>query len=196
LVLGQNIKTGNLVQNHSGRFHRYRVASQTNSQAWQGKTIPATAQPDVSLIDPAIRAPRELVIWEDSATEAECRKRCEYERASRRGQGEGIEYSVAGWLQQAPSPGVTTRLWTAGETVPVYDPYMEIDAELLIKDVTLAFDDQQGHHSLITVTHPDALLAEPEATEESLEGMGWDCKFDANGRSACEHPADLAEAQQ
>ena len=131
-----NILSGNLSIDHSGRFNRYIIFSQGNAVG--EVTIDASVTPqqmsDRSGIsfDKDIRASRQLCkIAENSSDKKQCQERSDWEENIRIGRS--FSYTVT-----VPNHTVekTGEVWTPNMLVRVIDDYADLNTNLLVSDIS------------------------------------------------------------
>jgi len=166
LIEGENIEGAELDDDDSERFARYVALGQSEStESWNGaQALHASGAAN----DPALRANRvKLLTAETLATGVTLADRAAWERDIRRARGRSIVITVSGW-------SINGRLWQPNERVPVKIPRWDINAELLIKQVT-SIKDEEGSRSEITVVPQDvySLIRMAPATKGKKAQEKW-----------------------
>jgi|CXWL01.1.fsa_nt_gi prophage tail gpP-like protein len=165
LERGVNILRGKLQFTFRDRFGQYTVKGQgASSDALFGE---ATRLKAVTK-DPMIARYRPLIIIaDDLADGATLKRRALWEANVRSGKAAQIAITLQGWSH----PG---GLWAPNTVVHVRDPWLRVDADLLIKGVTLALDDTGGTVTELAVTLPQAfdLIPMPKKKADPWEMLG------------------------
>jgi prophage tail gpP-like protein len=167
LELGKNIRKGRGNFSMRDRFRHYIVVGQTQgTDNWFGKQASA---PKGEATDPRVRKPRTYVIVSDTPVNpSECRKRAEYESRLRWAQGRGVTYTVGGWRHEQ-------GVWRPGDLVRVIDGYLDLDSRMLVSDVQLIENSDDGRVAELRVSPPEAFeqkpVPEPEAETQGV--LGW-----------------------
>lgn len=128
LVFGQNVKDGEVALDFSQRFSAYVCKGQRagDDDAW-GESVSEQA---ATVTDTRVKRNRVLIIKQSGqADEGTCKDRVEYERAYRAARSVASTYLVQGWRQG------NGQLWVPNLMVPVKDPVIGFDDELLISEV-------------------------------------------------------------
>lgn len=133
LTAGQNVLTGSLNRDHSGRFATYICKGQmTGDDDFYGAQASQTQETGE---DAGITRKRVLVIKQSGqGTAASCRNRVLYERDSRAGKSLSGSYTVGGWRQG------NGALWEPNQMVKVVDPVAGFNDWLVIGSVTYRLD--------------------------------------------------------
>lgn len=167
LDLGVNIRKARGNFSTRDRFHRYIVTGQTQgTDSWFGEQA---AAPKGEAKDPRVRAPRTFLIVSDTPSDSkECRKRAEYESRLRWAQGRGITYTVGGWRHEQ-------GVWRPGDLVNVKDDYQGINSRMLVSDVQLIENGDDGRVAELRVSPPEAFeqTPVPEPGTETSGNLGW-----------------------
>jgi len=166
LELGVNIRKGRGNFSVRDRFHLYIVEGQTQgTDSWFGEQA---AAPRGQAKDPRIRSPRSFLIVSDvPADSGECRKRAEFESRRRWARGKGITYTVGGWRHES-------GVWRPGDLVRVKDEYLGLDGRMLVSDVQLIENGDDGRVAELRVAPPEAFEQKPVPEQEKATGtLGW-----------------------
>lgn len=172
LVMGEdgNVLTRRGTISHAQRYSEIKVMGSSNGgDAW-GEASPEALADNVGRAkDPDIKRHRPLIIQAESeGTNAEFKERAEWEVRHRRFSGTELTYTVAGW---EASEGV---FWVMNTLVPVNDPELFVNRDMLIKGVEL-YRDADGTRTDITVAPAEAydLPASREpASDDAIWGGG------------------------
>lgn len=134
LTVGENVLSGSMTQDHTGRFSEYIVKGQsTGSDTVSGEAISATTE---SITDPGVKRRRVLVVKQSGqANRASCRNRAVFERDSRAGKSLKGDYVVSGWRQPDGA------LWQVNQQVKVIDAISGFNDSLVISEVKYKLDE-------------------------------------------------------
>lgn len=138
LELGRNVLDADATFDGSDLFSEYQVRSQTagNDQDF-GEVVTGI---QATALEGGIGRRRVHVISsESSANKARCLARAKWEATTRLGRSTLANFTVRGWYDD------NGDLWQPGVLVDVRDDFLRINRELLIVNVDLTVDDQQGH---------------------------------------------------
>lgn len=148
LVLGDNILEADADDDCSGRFRTYRVLAQDRESGTKGPD--SSQQILAEATDKGARAPRLLIIDPTEACDdAGAQQLAAWSCAQRRAEGEGVRYTVRGWLDGK-------RPWRWNTIVSVNDPWARFNGDFLIADVTYTLDKEGGELAVLDVVPPDA----------------------------------------
>jgi prophage tail gpP-like protein len=118
--------------------------------------------------DPEIERYRPLVIVaEAQADDAIAEKRADWEIRRRKAEGTKATVVVNGWRQR----GDSGPLWETNLMVPIKAPWLSVDRELIIGEVTYTYDDG-GEKTSLALTLPDAFLPEKVRKPKAAKGTG------------------------
>lgn len=157
------------------RFAKYNVFSQGNASTLN--TDGDVSNEDIatrisSATDSYPRAQRVLNITAERSSDVEnLTNRSKWEANYRRAKSLEFEVRVFGHLKtQGGDP------WKLHQLVPVSDIYANIEAQLLIKDLTFSYDSSKGSTTTIGLVAKDAfsLKAEQDAREQKSNKQGDD----------------------
>ena len=154
LAVGENILEGNAGLDFAPVMSEYRVVGQKSGtdESWGEETNEVTA----SVSDPRATRYRPLLIQQQGQlTPALARARVNWERGSRMGKALATTYKVQGWRQS------NGALWRSNMIVPVRDPIIGYDRDMLITEVEYLLD-EQGTVATLQVAPPEAVLPEPK----------------------------------
>lgn len=162
LVLGENIYSGSGNRDRRDVFSTYTLKGQ--QQGSDERYGEGAAGVMAKATDNRIRRHRPLTIIADTPLDtAAARARVEWERNSRWGSSQSINYTVT---QHRQSNG---ELWRHGLLVSVTDAYQYLSgAERLITDVTYILD-EQGERVELTVQPREALDVLPQPEPEAVD---------------------------
>lgn len=160
LVQGENLLAATASHSALDRFSRYILKGQS---AGDDEVNGTTASgPSAEATDAAITRYRPiLIVAEEQATVASLKARAGWEASVRAATGERIDLTVQGWRDPAGA------IWAADLVVPVSAPWVEVEGDRLIADVTFTLDETSGSTSVLTCAPPDAYQAAPPAVGSS-----------------------------
>lgn len=116
----------------------------------------AAAGPRAEVTDPGVTRHRPLlIIAEEQATLSSLRDRAAWEASRRAAEGETADLTVQGWRDP------TGAIWKADQLVRVVSSWLDIDAEMLIADVTFSLTPETGSTTVLRCVPPDAYRPEP-----------------------------------
>jgi len=153
LKYGVNVKHGNSTGSMKGRHSKYIVKGQSpGSDDFSGKKA---NQQRAEAADQAVARYRPLIVMaEDAATAQSLRDRAAWERNTRAGKSQRASYKVQGWEHD-------DGLWEPNKMVPVWDPVLMIDAELLLVSVALVISESDGEIAELELTGAGAFGVKP-----------------------------------
>lgn len=153
LEVGQNILSGSADLDFAQIMSEYRVVGQKSGT--DESFAEDTNEVSASVTDPRATRYRPLLInQQGQLTAALARERVNWERGSRMGKALSASYRVQGWRQS------NGALWVPNLLVPVKDPIVGFDREMLITEVVYTLD-ESGTIATLAVAPPDAVLPEP-----------------------------------
>lgn len=156
LVQGEQLLAATAGHDVRDRFSRYVLKGQSAGDDEVNGA--AAAGPSAEAADAAITRYRPmLIVAEEQATLASLRARAGWEASVRAAVGERVDLTVQGWRDP------TGAIWAADLIVPVTAPWIDVDGDLLIADVTFSLDDAGGSITVLTCTPADAYRPEPPA---------------------------------
>lgn len=164
LVLGKNIKSARGHFSMKDRFSLYEVTSQAVAFDFDD---PVEATIGVGkATDPGVTRYRPLGIIADisSGGDEYRQKRAQWEAGVRLGRAMRADLTVQGWRDGAGT------LWRPNTLARVVDPFLAIDATLLISGVKLRLD-EDGSTATLTVTAKEAFTPAPVPLIKAL-GIG------------------------
>lgn len=156
-----NIQSASAKLDHSKRMSRYILKGQQSAtdNLFGDEAAGVTAE----AVDPAVTRYRPLLIVaeaeSDGATAAE---RARWEAVSRAGKAVQATVTVPGWFQDAER----TRLWIVNEVVSVSAPWLGIDRELLVGEITYSLSETEGTTVEMTLSPPEAFTPSREKRRE------------------------------
>lgn len=159
---------------------RFRRRMEIQRAGGGKKTRPKTlTQVRGSVRDEGITRHRpHLIVAEKQADDAEAIKRADWEMRRRIANAMRATITVQGWRQD------DGRLWLTNEMVYIDSPWLALDRELIIAEVTYTYD-AEGTKTELQLTHPDAFLAEPKRKgKESTTGGGKGKKGKGGGEGS------------
>ena len=172
LVVGENgnVQSRRGMISHAQRYSEIKVMGGSNGGDSWGAASPESLAENIGRAkDPDVKRHRPLIIQSESeGTNAEYNERAEWEVRHRRFSGTDIAYTVGGW---EASEG---QFWVMNTLVPVDDPELFVNRDMLIKGVEL-YRNVDGTHTDITVAPAEAydLPASREpASDDAIWGGG------------------------
>ena len=161
LVYGENILSGSASLSWVDRFSSYTLLGQQPGSDFLNAE--QSAQVLAADVDPGISRHRPLtIVAEQALNDAEAAERIAWEANVRASRGRTVSYRVQGWRETDNGP-----LWEPGRLVPVVDPLLGLDRELLIGG-TLQERGENGTVTALTLYPADAfarrLVPQPEET--------------------------------
>lgn len=187
-----NVKSAEVVYDHSQRFHEYEVVSQANPSAEcidlsgndTGKCGVAATKGMMDArgkadIDPGIRTTRKFLMTPSASFSPDiAAKRARWERALRIARSRKYHVTVQGFLS---NDGL---IWQAGQLVKVRDQFASINADLIVSEIRYNFTLNQGSTTTLTLVDQDVYkaLLEKNALKSKVNVMGTaDSKVDLSG---------------
>jgi prophage tail gpP-like protein len=163
-----NILTGSVSYDRTGRFNIYRFAAALNPVTLLSAGVTDLAElvdQSDGVTDAAIRQGRQLVLLSESpSSKTQNSKRATWEANIRRARGRVYSVTVLGYRHG----GFTGPLWNINELVTVQDDFAGIDAQMLVNTVAFNFD-ESGRTTTLSLVEKDAYtlaLAEPIEVEK------------------------------
>jgi prophage tail gpP-like protein len=158
LEQGVNIKSANGSLDHSQRFSQYLVKGQAAySQDTDGET---ESHVEGRITDSGIKRYRPmLIVAEAGGSTNSALERATWEANTRLGKSASAQITVMGWRQ---TPG--GELWLPNMLVYVKSPWLRMDGEMLIRQVTFnrdGTDGSEGTTTQIDICSPQAYSPEP-----------------------------------
>lgn len=156
LVQGENLLAASASHDARDRFSKYLLKGQSaGDDEVNGE---AAAAPSATVTDPAITRHRPLlVVAEDQATLASLAARAGWEASVRAARGEMVDLTVQGWRDPLG------EIWRADLIVPVSAPWVDVEGDMLIADVTFGLSEGLGSTTTLTCAPPAAYRPEPPA---------------------------------
>jgi len=161
LVEGENLKSGSVERDASGKFRRVVVRGQSSgTDALSGEQA---AAPQASAEDANVRrAARVLLVRpEGNVTTALAKKRAEWETTVRAARSLTVTVTVQGWTQG------NGALWPVNALARVNSVRLGLDEELLITSATYSLDDSGGTTTELVLRPPNAFKPEPVIPQRS-----------------------------
>lgn len=154
LVQGQNILSAEATYSFKERFSQYKVKAQDGGL--DGADTELWALLTATVKDPSVKRFRPIVIMaEGAASVSVCKLRAQWEQSVRIGKSSQITVSVPGWRQGDGS------LWRPNQLAVVKAPWLGINLELLITEVTLKDDDSTGKQAQLLLEPASAYVPDP-----------------------------------
>ena len=155
LILGENILGANSRRSMRDRFSKYTVKGQSNNAFTETTSVTASAE------DKLVRRFRpKTILAEDGLDIGGCRDRAIWHRNTAFANATSANYTVNGWYLDG-------ELIEPNKLVSVRDPFLKINSDQLISDVSYVID-EKGLRCEITVADPAAfdLKELPEPSDE------------------------------
>lgn len=160
LVQGENIKVASGSIDHSQRFSEYIVKAQASFNEWSDGEREAHIR--ASVTDTGVQRYRPmLIIAEAGGTGASVKDRATWEANTRIGKSASASITVQGWRQFPGGP-----LWEPNMLVPVSSPWLRMDGEMMIRQVTYERGDG-GTTSKLDIVSPQAFAPEPPDSKDA-----------------------------
>lgn len=168
LVRGQNILSATATFDATKRYRRYVVSGQ--AQGTDDLFGASAAAVKSEATDANVRrSERVLFIRPEGAVSlAFAKQRAAWEATVRAARAADVVITVQGWKQQDGS------LWPVNAIVPVKDPVVGVDGDMLITEATFALSEESGSITRLKVARPEAFIPEPVITST---GSGADSAF-------------------
>lgn len=162
LVQGQNILEASGTIDHSERFSNYLVKAQAGFSL--DTSSEAEAHIEGGTTDSGVTRYRPLlVLAEAGGSDASAGERATWEANNRLGKSAACSITVQGWQQQ---PG--GALWAPNLLVTVRSPWLRLDGDMIIRQVTFERGDS-GTTAKLDLVSPQAFAPEPP---DSLKAKG------------------------
>ncbi|VVP57028.1 phage baseplate assembly protein [Pseudomonas fluorescens] len=166
LVQGSNMKGADGTIDHSQRFSEYIVKGQAPYSADSDGAKEAHLKGGAT--DQAITRYRPmLIVAEAGSTAASVQERATWEANSRLGKSAVASITVMGWRQN----GFSGALWLPNQLVSIRSPWLRLDGEMLIRQVTYTRDLQGGTEAVLEIISPQAFDPEPPDADKSQDKM-------------------------
>jgi len=151
------------IANH-GERHRQRMIWQRETGTKKGNPKSLT-EVKGGAKDPDIKRYRPLVVVaEAQSDDGLAEKRADWEVRRRMAEGTQATITVNGWQQDEDG-----ALWQTNQMVPVKAPWLALDRELVISEITYSYDDG-GEKTTLALTLPDAFLPEQKRKAKKEKG--------------------------
>lgn len=169
LVQGVNIKDASGSIDHSQRFNQYLVKGQAAfSEDTDGE---AEAHIEGRVTDSGIKRYRPmLIVAEAGASNGDAIERATWEANTRIGKSATAQITVQGWRQTPGGP-----LWLPNMLVRVQSPWLRMDGDMLIRQVTFnrdSADGSDGTTTQIDIVSPQAYETEPPDSKKKKGKKG------------------------
>jgi prophage tail gpP-like protein len=156
LEWGKNILECDQENSMEERFSQYTVTGQSSGGGllgdnFSGKVLSQSAPS----LDTNVTRYRPTIIHEESKESGVSKiDRANWERNVRAGRSERVTYKVDGWEH-------ADGLWEPNTLVHVTDPECEIDEDLLVVTATYTRSNEDGSHTSLELTLPEAYTVQP-----------------------------------
>ncbi len=162
LVYGSNILEARHSVRGQGLFHTYLVrGQQPGTDALFGETA---AHVEAQAVDELVRRDRTLEILATGAlSQQDAQALVEWEATVRSARADAYTVIVpSSWRQNRPPERVDTGpLWEINQLVRLTHPYLRVDTELLVQQVTFASRPATGNTTTLELVRPDAYQSKP-----------------------------------
>ena len=149
-VLGVNIEEASANFTEAGRHSKVKVLGQ-RAAGTKAKDM----RPKGVATDKTVQRDRPLIITHDGeATPQELKKRADW--LLKQAAGQSVSASVTSF-EWRDSSG---KLWTPNFLVPVYDPFIDIEGDMLIKSPVFSWDGNGGTKVVCSLVDPRAMGGE------------------------------------
>ncbi|MGH7027943.1 phage baseplate assembly protein, partial [Brevundimonas sp.] len=151
---GETLLSASASDDGRDRFSKYVVKGQSAGD--DDVNGASAAGPKAEAQDAGVGRYRPLlVVGEEQATLASLRDRAGWEASTRAAAGTPVDLTVQGWRDPAG------EIWQANQLVPVVAPWLGLDGEVLIADVTFNLTPDNGSTTVLSCAPPDAYRPEP-----------------------------------
>ncbi len=175
LVQGENVLGADAQCDVKECYSRYMVKGQ--QQGFDSVLPELTSQVRAEASDATITRYRPLLILSEAqVNNANAQTRANWEAAVRAARSEVITVTVQGWTHNEE------QLWTINQRVAVKLPWLGIDSELLISQVTYALNEGQGSTTTLQLMRPDAFIPQPQIPP-SATTENWKKLIDADNHA-------------
>lgn len=155
LVQGRNIKSASGTLDASERFSDYTVKGQ--AQFSDDSDVETETHVKAAVKDSGVLRYRPLLVIADTETNGTTAKeRATWEANVRIGRSARAAVTVTGWRQRAGG-----ELWKPNLLVKVKAPWMRLEGEMLIRQVTFGKGSQQGTTTQLDLVSPQSFEPEP-----------------------------------
>ncbi|QBR31893.1 MULTISPECIES: phage baseplate assembly protein [Pseudomonas] len=163
LVQGENILSASGSIDHSQRYSNYLVKGQAAyDPASEGET---EAHIEAGASDSGVKRYRPmLVVAESGSTSGSAQERATWEANSRLGKSASASITVQGWRQSPGGP-----LWEPGMLVQVKSPWLRMDGQMIIRQVTYERG-EGGTTTKLDIVSPQAFSPEPPDSKRGAKG--------------------------
>lgn len=163
LVQGENIKSAGGSIDSSQRFSVYVAKAQAAYSA--DSDSEGEAHIEGSIPDPGVKRYRPMVIMaEAGGTDGSAKDRAQWEANTRIGKGTTCNAVVVGWRQS------NGDLWVPNRLVHVRSPWLRIDGDMLIRQVTYSKTIEGGTTATLDMVSPQAYSPEPPKPDKADSG--------------------------
>ena len=150
LVLGINIEEASATFTEAGRHSKVEVRGQLASG-----TKAKDLRPKGISTDKTVKRNRPLIIQHDGvATPQELKKRADWLVKQAAGMSVTASITTFDWRDSSG------KVWEANYLIPVYNPKIKIEGDMLIKSVTFSWDDRGGTKAVLQLVDPRAMGGE------------------------------------
>lgn len=166
LVQGVNVLAASAEFDATARFSEYLVLGQQRDLDGDGKT---SAHIRASAKDANVkRTHRKLLVRPEGSVSIEHAKtRAQWEASVRAARGDAVSVTVQGWTQG------NGELWPVNALTQVRCPFIGVDGEMLISEVTFSADEGRGTVTDLTLRRPEAFKPEPLVTKDTEGPNAW-----------------------
>lgn len=169
LKLGVNVKAGRGRFSRKQRFSEYIVKA-TGGAGWEDdQPLENVGGIKSTITDQDVKRYRPLIIVNDEVTTAAgASLRGQWERQRAISASNTAEYTLTGWRN--PKTG---NLYQLNRVVPVTDPIMKINKDMLISNILYSEDNDTGRLIVLSVVDPDALNIPAKVDKSATISKSW-----------------------
>lgn len=151
LAQGINIKSGSAAYDNSLRFSQYICKGQLQGADTE-EADEIAGNMAMSVDDGVIRYRPLVIVADGQASKADCQKRADWERSTRRGRSRRFSIVTAGWLQELGGD-----LWQLNQLVTLKSEALGVFDKLLIASINFTLD-ENGELTTLDLTSADSYL--------------------------------------
>lgn len=167
--IGHTIQKGSINENNVDRFREYVVKGQGGGHdpASSDSGLSAITGPTGFAFDYGISRVKPTVLMiEDPANAAECKRRAGWESMNRAGKSRKYSYTIQGWTQRNGNP------WQPNMLVQVKDEIGGVDGMYLIDGLRQIYSENSGSRTTLSLVHPDTYeMPDDQKKPENITGV-------------------------
>lgn len=161
LVQGKNVLSADCECDFKERYSQYTVKGQ--QQGFDELLPKQCSQITARATDANVKRYRPLTILSEAQVNAgNAQTRANWEATVRAARSQVVNITVQGWLQNEK----TRQLWEVNQRVSVKLPWLGIESELLITQVTFTLN-ASGSTTALQLMHPEAFIPQPQIPEST-----------------------------